>query len=81
MSRSRVFFMAPWSQSWSRLKIIPGAGAAFEKNQEPEPLKNVSAPQSWLKLSSYMNLSNNFSFWLKDILLELLSQRISVESQ
>ena len=37
-SRSRVF-LAPWSRSRSRSKKIPGAGAAWEKNQEPEPLE------------------------------------------
>ena len=35
-------FLAPWSQSRSRLKKIPGAGAAWEKNQEPEPLEKKS---------------------------------------
>ena len=30
-------FLAPWSRS--RLKKKPGAGAAWEKNQEPEPLE------------------------------------------
>jgi len=35
--RSRVF-LAPWNQS--RLKKKPGAGAAWKKSQEPEPLKN-----------------------------------------
>ena len=30
-------FLAPWSRS--RLKRKPGAGAACEKNQEPEPLE------------------------------------------
>ena len=34
LPRSRVF-LAPWSRS--RSKKIPGAGAAWEKNQEPEP--------------------------------------------
>jgi len=30
-------FLAPWSRS--RLKKQPGAGAAWKKNQEPEPQK------------------------------------------
>ena len=32
-----LVFLAPWSQSC--LKKIPGAGAAWEKNQELEPLE------------------------------------------
>ena len=35
-SRSRVF-LAPWSRS--RLKKKTGAGIAWKKSQEPEPLK------------------------------------------
>ena len=55
-SRSRVF-LAPWSRS--RSKKIPGAGATWEKirsrsrlkkRQEPEPLKNLPAPQPWNKV-------------------------------
>ena len=47
--RNRVF-LAPWSRS--RSKKIPGAGAgaAWEKNREPEPLKNLPAPQPWRKI-------------------------------
>ena len=32
--------LAPWSRS--RSKKIPGAGAALEKNEEPEPLEKKS---------------------------------------
>ena len=37
-------FLAPWSRSRSCLKKIPGgrAGAAWEKNQKPEPLGKKS---------------------------------------
>ena len=34
------FFWGPWSRS--RSKKIPGAWAAWEKNQEPEPLEKKS---------------------------------------
>ena len=48
------FFLASWSRSRSWSKKIPGAGAAWEKNQEPEllekiqelePLKYLPGPQ------------------------------------
>ena len=35
-SGAGAVFFAPWSRS--RSKNIPGAGAAWENNQEPEPL-------------------------------------------
>jgi len=37
--RSRVF-LAPWNQSRLKKKPGAGAGAAWKKSQEPEPLKN-----------------------------------------
>ena len=36
--RSRVIF-APWSRSRLNKKLVAGAGAAWKKSQEPEPLK------------------------------------------
>ena len=43
------FFLAPWS--WSRSRKIPGAGAAWKKNQEPELLKDNSGAGAAKKLA------------------------------
>ena len=58
-SRSRVF-SAPWSRS--RLKKTPGAGAAWKKSQEPEPLKIWAAPQPCEKIKSIRKLYFSYSF-------------------
>ena len=43
----RWVFLAPWSRS--RLKKKPGAGAAWKKSQEPEPLKKFAGSSSLLE--------------------------------
>ena len=42
-------FLNPWSRS--RLKKMPGTGAVWEKNQEPEPLEKKSGSGAAKKLS------------------------------
>ena len=49
-SQSRMF-LAPWGRSRSLSKKIPGAGAAWEKNEEPEPLGKKIRNRSRLKKS------------------------------
>ena len=57
--RSRVF-LAPWSRS--RLKRKPEAGAAWEKNQEPEPLEKKSGAGAAKKFagSPALNILDDF---------------------
>ena len=42
---------AAWKKTRSRSRLgkksRAGAGAAWKKSQEPEPLKNLPAPQPW----------------------------------
>ena len=73
---SRVF-LAPWGRS--RLKKKPGAGAAWKKNQEPEPLKNQPALQPSAKIKSigklyfsYSSLGKIFRFMVKKTIILLV---------
>ena len=77
-SLSRVF-LAPLSRSRSRLKKKTGAGSAWKKSQEPEPLKNKPAPQPCEKIKrikklyfSYSSLGKIFSFMVKKTIILLV---------